>query len=216
MEPLNQGVSETRREKFLAEHRRLSRWTPLVESDKQALKCIKHAVGYFLQIHEVKRPQIRQELFNYAFVFYKKRRKELNNAGEECREGLIMRMILTELKKFVECDRINSEYGISMSGSKALQTSIDQEIQMKLIEFANEDKMIPTWKKHELQRDSRMGILVAIDSLPSVDQFILHSLLEPVDKSEIILILESNDVKNARMLIRKAEIQLGMRLRSNN
>jgi SNF2 family DNA or RNA helicase len=40
--------------------------------------------------------------------------------------------------------------------------------------------------------------------------------LEPIDKSDIILILEANDVKNARALISKALLQLRMRYRSNN
>lgn len=209
---LNQGTSKTRREIFLAEHRRLSRRTPLIESDEHAMKVIKHVISYFQWIHEVERPQIRQELPNCAFVHYKKRREELKNVGEECREGLVRMMTVTQLKKFVERDRIISEYGISMSGSKALQAGIDREIKMKLVEYAIEDRMTPIWKKQEHRRDLRMEI----EKLPSIDRFILFLLLESVSKSEIILILESNNVKNARSYINKALLQLRMRYRSNN
>jgi len=209
---LNQGTSKTRREIFLAEHRRLSRRTPLVESDEQAIKSIKYAIVYFQRIHEIERPQIREELFNYAFVFYKKRKRELKATGEELREGLLVRMTVTQLKKFVERDRIQSEYGFSMSGSKALQAGLDQEILVKLKEYANEGIMKPGWNNNEPYRDLRM----VIDTLPSIDRFILHLMLEPIDKSDIILILEANDVKNARALISKALLQLRTRYRSNN
>lgn len=212
MRHLNQGTEKTRHEIFLADHRRLSRRTPLVETDEQAVKTIKKATVYFQKIHEIERPQIREELFNYGFEFYKKREKELKAAGEECREGLLVRMVVTQLKKFVARDRINSEYGVSMSGSKALQTGLDQEIRIKLKEYANKDNQMSTWNKYSRLRELRM----VIDTLPSVDRFILHLLLEDVSASEIVLILASNDVKNARALIRKAVLQLETKLRSTN
>jgi len=208
----NQGTEQTRQEIFLADHRRLSRWTPLIESEEQAMKTIHHAVVYFKKIHEIERPQIREELFNCSYVFYKNRKRKLEAIGEEIREGLVRRMTVTHLKKFVERDKIQSEYGVSLSGSKALQAGVEQEIRTKLKEYANKDNQMSTWNKHSRLRDLRM----VIDTLPSVDRFILQLLLEPVSASEIVLILESNGVKNARTLIRKAVLQLETKLRSTN
>jgi len=208
----NQGTEQTRQEIFLADHRRLSRWTPLIESEEQAMKTIHHAVLYFKKIHEIERPQIREELFNCGYVFYKNRKRKLEAVGEEIREGLVRRMTVTHLKKFVERDKIQSEYGVSLSGSKALQAGVEQEIRTKLKEYANKDNQMSTWNKHSLLRDLRLEIA----KLPSIDRFILFLLLESVSKSEIILILESNDVKNARSYINKALLRLRMRLCSNN
>ena len=209
---LNQGTSKSRREIFLAEYRRLSRWTPLVESDKQAMRIIKHAIMYLKGIHKIERLQIREELFNHAYVFYKKRKRKLKVIGEEVREGLVMIMTITHLKKFVQRDRIQSEYGVSLSGSKALQAGINQEILVNLKKYTNEGITKANWNNNEAQRDLRM----VIDTLPSVDRFILHLMLVPIDKSDIILIFEANGVKNARTLISKALLQLRVRYHSNN
>ena len=208
---LNTGVKISRQELLLAEHRRLNRYTPLVESDAQAMKVIIRARRYFLQIHEVIRKQIICELVNVAFLHFRMRRIELSSIGEELREGLLFRMTVTGLKKFVESDRIQSEYCISMSGSKALHTGIDQEIQMNLEEYANK-KIKPIWNKQERQTDLRM----AIDTLPSLDCLILNLWLESFDKSEIITILESNEIRNGRKLIDKSIQKLRIQLCSNN
>jgi len=169
---------------------RLSFRTEELEEFWETRKWIEKGLNHFRNHHTI-RPQTKEELRNVAVSHVKERWGVLKRAGKPVTGGLVLRMTVTFLKKYIAKDRTILSY----PHPERAENKEDAERLAKIAE----DKL--SWKQKQAQNDLKMDIENMKDSLTFEGRIVLDSKINGHTNDEIRLRLDAVGSKSVQHLL---------------